>query len=184
MVFAILTTYSRGMKFILLFSALTFLFVAKTKAKDSTSNFRNTYQHSLGFAAGFTTGYGLSYRYMPARFGVQVTFAPYHDGETDRFSTGLALFYTLVQGKTSNLFLYQGTHYYYHSSLQYARDFDPNFPNRMERITENYVNAGVGVGIEIIMAKRIGLNLMSGYAAYDNFNKLNITGEAGLYYKF
>ncbi len=54
----------------------------------------------------------------------------------------------------------------------------------MERITENYFNVGVGIGIEVTLAKRVGLNLMTGYAAYDNFNKLNITGEAALYYKF
>ncbi|MFB0923659.1 MAG: hypothetical protein QMB65_00010 [Vicingaceae bacterium] len=26
-------------------------------------------KHSLGFAAGFTTGYGLSYRFTPNKFG-------------------------------------------------------------------------------------------------------------------
>ena len=34
------------------------------------------------------------------------------------------------------------------------------------------------------MAKRIGLNLMAGYAFYNNFKQLNVTGEAALYYKF
>jgi hypothetical protein len=32
--------------------------------------------------------------------------------------------------------------------------------------------------------ERIGLNLMSGYAFYDNFNGLNVTGEMSIYYKF
>jgi hypothetical protein len=170
---------------VFIFSAIAFLSMSVASAQDSAKiPFRNTYKHGIGFAAGFTTGYGLSYRYMPARFGAQITFAPYHDDETDRFSTGLTLLYTLVEGRNTNLFLYQGTHYYYHSYLQFPTVYDPNFPDRRERVTDNYVNLGVGVGIEITMAKRVGLNLMTGYAAYDNFNKLNITGEVGLFYKF
>ncbi len=64
--------------------------------------------------------------------------------------------------------------------------YDPNTNLQVEDIrkTEQYFNNGIGFGIEIIMAKRISLNLMAGYAFYDNFRKLNITGETALYYKF
>ena len=53
-----------------------------------------------------------------------------------------------------------------------------------ERITESFFNNGVGFGMEIIFAKRIGFNIMAGYGAYDNFQQLNVTGETGLYFKF
>jgi len=38
--------------------------------------------------------------------------------------------------------------------------------------------------VEFIIAKRIGLNLMGGYAFYDNFSQINFTGETALYFKF
>jgi len=159
---------------------LILIFVKSTAlAQDSSRNFK----HAIGAAAGFTTGYGLSYRFMPAKYGVQITFAPYHDSNLDRFSTGLTLLYTLVESKVTNLFLYQGTHHYYNSRIEERYDPDKTTPTSV-RVTESYVNVGLGVGIEIIIAKRVGFNLMAGYAAYDNFNKLNITGESGLFYKF
>jgi hypothetical protein len=46
------------------------------------------------------------------------------------------------------------------------------------------MNNESGFGVEIVMAKRIGLNLMTGYTFYNNFSQLNITGEVALYYKF
>ena len=50
--------------------------------------------------------------------------------------------------------------------------------------TDKYMNNGLGFGFEIIIEKNIGLNLMTGYAFYDNFNEINITAETALYYKF
>lgn len=142
------------------------------------------YKYGIGGGAGFATGYGLSFRYIPKKFGAQVNFAPYKNSETERYSVGVTLLYLLIESKTSNLFLYQANHYYYNSQSYYNYNF--NLPDRKELVVtkESYVNNGLGFGIEIIMAKRIGLNLMAGYAFYNNFSQLNVTGEAALYYKF
>jgi len=141
------------------------------------------FDHGIGAGIGFTTGYGLSYRYMPAKFGGQINFAPYHDKQKDMYSIGLTFLYRLIENKASNLYLYQGNHYYYHSYTSYS--YDPNLPDgTKEQITEKYMNNGVGFGMEFIVAKRIGFNLMAGFAAYDNFSQLNLTGETALYYKF
>ena len=35
-----------------------------------------------------------------------------------------------------------------------------------------------------MVASKIGLNLMTGYASYRNGDELNMTGEAALYFKF
>lgn len=157
----------------------------QTNQKDSVKTFR----HSIGAGAGFATGYGLSYRYMPVKFGGQVNFAPYHTSETDRYSFGITFLYRLIETKTSNLFLYQGNHYYYNSETVYYADtnrtiqsIDPT--GSKSRLKESYVNNGIGIGIEIIIAKRIGFNLMAGYAAYKNFEEVNFTGETALYFKF
>lgn len=152
------------------------------QAQDSTQT--ETYHHAIGAGAGFTTGYGLSYRYKPCKFGVQVNFAPYHDSETDRYSVGLTLLYTLVQGKVSHLYLYQGNHYYYNSEMVEIYDPNPPYGQSKERQKEDFFNNGLGFGIEFIMFKRVGFNLMGGYAFYRTFTKVNVTGETALYYKF
>jgi hypothetical protein len=142
------------------------------------------FKYGIGGGAGFATGYGLSFRYIPKKFGGQVNFAPYKDKETNRYSIGVTFIYMLIEGKISNFFLYQANHYYYNSQMIYT--YDPVIPDKqyMIRSTERYFNNGLGFGMEIIMVKRVGLNLMAGYAFYDNFQQLNITAETALYYKF
>lgn len=156
---------------------------ASLKAQQVHDLPEKKFKHEIGAGAGFTTGYGLSYRYRPCRFGAQVNFAPYVDSETSRYSLGLTFLYTLVESKYSNLFIYQGNHYYYNSET-----VDTYYPYQMNpvkvRTSESYFNNGVGMGIEIIIARRVGFNIMAGYAAYKNFTQLNVTGETALYFKF
>jgi hypothetical protein len=157
---------------------------SKVKAQDTTGHSSDAkYKYSIGAGAGFATGYGLSFRYLPERFGAQVNFAPYKDSETERYSVGLTFIYKVIESKITNLFLYQANHYYYNSEMVHT--YNPvTGGEEKTRTTDSYFNNGLGFGIEIIMAKRIGLNLMAGYAFYDNFQQLNITGETALYYKF
>ncbi|MBC7382549.1 MAG: hypothetical protein H7296_06070 [Bacteroidia bacterium] len=141
------------------------------------------FKHAVGAGAGFTTGYGLSYRFSASKYAFQLNFAPYHDKELDRYSIGLTFLYTLIKNKITSLYLYQGNHYYYNSQI--IDFYNPNNPDPVkQRVTSNYINNGIGFGIEIIIAKRIGLNLMGGYAFYRNFKDLNLTGETALFYKF
>jgi hypothetical protein len=74
------------------------------------------HKHALGAGAGFTTGYGLSYRYTPNKFGVQVNFAPYKSESITRFSTGLTFLYQLMETDITALYLYQANHYYSNSN--------------------------------------------------------------------
>jgi hypothetical protein len=173
-----------------IFSILLFLIIFQfhsvvTQAQDSLkNNGKQIYKFGIGGGAGFATGYGLSFRYLPKKFGAQVNFAPFKNKETERYSFGLTMIYLLIESKVSNLYLYQANHYYYNSQTTYI--YDPNKVGDPEKVRtkEAYFNNGLGFGIELIMAKRIGLNLMAGYAFYDNFSQLNVTGEAALYYKF
>src|SRR5205823_4472520 len=96
--------------FILLFASLR---------GQSTNAEPEKYKHSLGMAAGYTTGYGLSYRFMPQKFGAQLAFAPYKSGkgsaQTETYNIGLTFLYNLVESKVVNLFIYEGNSYTYHS---------------------------------------------------------------------
>lgn len=144
-------------------------------------------KYSIGVGAGFATGYGLSFKYNPNKLGVQLNFAPFKNKTTSRYSLGVTFLYNLIEAKYTKLYIYQANHFYYNSVKYETEIFNgygvPNTKNT-SITTENYFNNGLGFGFEIVIAKNIGLNLMTGYAFYDNFNGMNITGESALYYKF
>jgi len=150
---------------------------------DQAQN-ESKFKHSLGAGAGFTTGYGLSYRFMPKKFGAQVNFAPYKDANSERYSVGLTFLYNLIETRYVDFFAYQGNHFYSNSYDVFEYDPNPPYGSTTRREKESYVNNGLGLGVEFIIAKRIGLNLMGGYAFYDNFSQINFTGETALYFKF
>jgi hypothetical protein len=139
------------------------------------------HKHALGAGAGFTTGYGLSYRYTPSKFGVQVNFAPYKSESIVRFSTGITFLYNLLTTENTVLYLYQANHYYTYSNSA-AYNSNNNLYDKKEE--EAYFNNGLGFGFEILIVKNIGLNLMTGYALYQNAKNYNVTGETALYFKF
>ncbi len=140
------------------------------------------YKHHIGVAAGFTTGYGLSYRYMHSRWGVQATFAPLVSEDYAQISLGLSPIYRIIESQYSNLFFYQGNHFLYEKNTYEV--WNENGQSSEPVTFEDYrYNAGIGLGIEILMLKRVSINLMAGYALYD-MTELNMTGELGLYYRF
>jgi len=166
-----------------LFTLLILTNPLKTNAQENT-NQEEHFKYGIGAGAGFATGYGLSFRYIPKKFGAQVNFAPYKKDETERYSLGLTFLYNLIESRYTNFFIYQANHYYYNSEMVSVYQPNPPYNHEFVRQTESYFNNGLGFGIEVIIAKRIGLNLMSGYAFYDNFRQINVTGELALYYKF
>lgn len=164
---------------------------AQDSDQDQT---REPFKFNLGVGAGFTTGYGLSFRYMPSDFGAQVNFGPYTDGNSTTISSGLTFLFNLVETQKSTLYLYQANHFYYDEHAEYyyigPGQHDPNNPPAQPvepseyTFVEQYFNNGLGFGLEVIIVERISLNFMAGYAAYRNFSQLNMTGETALYYKF
>jgi hypothetical protein len=168
------------MKTRILIFLLILFFVNRTisgQEKVDTINITK-FKHALGFGAGFTTGYGLSYRFMPNKFGVQTNFAPYKDNYETWLSFGITFLYKLIETKNTNLFLYQGNHYFYHKEQYF--DYYNNSPDQVDK----YFNNGLGIGIEFITLKRLSFNLMGGYAGYRNFKQISFTGETGLYFRF
>lgn len=163
----------------LTFAILVISMVSNGYSQDSATP---KLKHSIGLGAGFATGYGLSYRYMPKKFGFQVNFAPFKNSSTTRISTGITFSYDLKIYKSSRLYLYQANHYYYNKEKTTNVDFN-NIPYSSQ-ILESYVNNGLGFGLELTILERLGLNFMTGYAFYENFNGVNVTGEAAIYYKF
>ena len=162
----------------IIFIAIISMIASICNAQDSLQETK--LKHGLGMGAGFTTGYGISYKYTPNKLGVQVNFAPYKSKTLQRYSLGVTFTYTLIEKRISKLYLYEANHFFY-SKETYDYLGNVGGPNITK---ESYLNNGLGFGFELTIAKSIGLNLMSGYAFYDNFNNINITGEMALHYKF
>jgi hypothetical protein len=157
--------------------------VAGQKQNDSIKT--KPFKHGLGVAAGFSTGYGLSYRLFPNKFGIQLAFAPYMDDYESYYSFGFTFLYKIIETEFTNLFVYQGNHFYYskYKSFDYTYMY-PNYTfNQVEIVNKNW-NNGIGLGIEFTILKRVSLNLMGGYAAYKNFKNIGFTGETALFFKF
>jgi hypothetical protein len=91
------------------FIILSILLISLSCFAQKTGTIKH--KHALGAGAGFTTGYGLSYRYTPNKFGIQVNFAPYKSESITRFSTGLTFLYQLMETDKTALYLYQANHY-------------------------------------------------------------------------
>ena len=166
---------------------LLFFFLLETVQLQAQNDSIKTkhYKHALGIAAGFTTGYGLSYQFTPNKFGIQACFAPYKDDYGDQYSIGITFLYKLVETEFANLFAYQGNHFFYSSNKTYGYIYSYPYYNYSEIETVNkYWNNGIGLDIELILQKRISLNLMGGYAVYKNFKNIGFTGETSLYFKF
>lgn len=130
-----------------------------------------SFNHSIGIGAGFTTGFGLSYRFLPQRIGFQTTLLILPDNYYS--SIGITFLYKLSQRQSSSFYLYQSNLY----STYRTSGFDCGCPYY------EWFN-GLGFGVEIALGKRFGLNFMGGLGCYDSFEELTVTGETGLYYKF
>ena len=122
-------------------------------------------KQQFGINAGFTTGLGFSYRYWPAKLGVQATFLPIK-AESDHFySIGLTGLYQVTSANRFATFVYLGNHL-------------------VMSDTDDEYNIGLGYGIAV--GKIVQFNGMLGYGVYDVTKTVDLypTVEIGLYYKF
>jgi hypothetical protein len=142
-------------------------------------------QHSLGAIAGFTTGFGLSYRYTRQNFATQLAFCPMSNSSQSRNSVGLTFLFYLSKKEKANFFLYEANH------LQVIKDkyYSGPFGEPQTYKTTKF-NCGLGFGIGFIIAKSISLDLMGGYGSFNSKSKWNSnnsgrygpTGEISLLY--
>jgi hypothetical protein len=148
-------------------------------------------KHSVGAGAGFTTGVGLSYRYTPDKYAIQLNFAPVSNEYRKFISAGVSFLYYLVDNEKTRFYLYQGNHFLYREFPSYTyyseqigpEPYDYYTYYTMTQEVQRYWSNGVGFGFELILGDRISTNLMTGYAAYRNFTRFSLTGEVALYYK-
>lgn len=169
--------------FVLCFAFFSISSVSAEENKEKVENSRE-FNHGVGIAAGFVTGYGLSYRYLTRKYILQFTFAPYIEGENATISTGAAILKNIYIGDTSKLFAYSGVHYWYHKYTEKISEDDVVLKGQW---TDKWLNIGIGPGFEFSLTNNVVLDIMAGYAVYvsnTSYPRLNFTGEAALYFYF
>ena len=162
--------------------SLSFLINTSYAQNDSTAT-TPKFKHAIGVTAGFTIGNGLSYRHSFNKFEIQGSFAPFKDEFSSKYSVGATFIYKLVETPKVIFLLYQGNQYIYKEDMEYSWDINGNQLSE-DKVIESYVNNGIGIGVRFIILKRVGLDIMGGYASYDNYSRISFTGEIGLFFMF
>lgn len=152
-------------------------------AQEDSIKVSESFKHHIGVTAGFTIGNGLSYRHSFNKFEIQGSFSPYKEAGRSRYSAGVTFIYKLVEAPKVKFFIYQGNQYIY------RKDYEETWDHKasrylMDNIEESYVNNGIGIGVRIIILKRLGWDIMGGYASYNNYTSISFTGETGLFFMF
>ena len=180
----------------IIFALITLITLAfSSQAQEATVEPKASYykpKSEIGFAAGFVSGYGLSYRYWPKVVGVQLTAFPLISNTESYISVGLVglceldasswyRFYAFLGGNL-NFQNYEETNYdYSYSGFGYPTT------TTITKVKETKYTAGFGPGIEFTPGGRIGLNLMTGFQfMYVDANDWGTapTIEGAVYFRF
>jgi hypothetical protein len=130
------------------------------------------YEHALGFAGGFSSGMGLSYRqYLNENLLAQGTFAILKT--TDNF------FYNIGGEVQLNLNFEKFTRFYVWTASAYFFNDDNNGKNKIK----GPFRLGTGIGVEIFYYDRLGINLEGGFMYFSD-GQILILPQAGFYYYF
>jgi hypothetical protein len=140
---------------------------------------------NVGIAAGFSTGYGLSYRHWFRPLGVQITGVPYYSKISERerrirISCGATALYLAKETRHMNLILYAGPHFWYNE----VRELYSSGELYLER--DGWLYAGLGPGLDFHFWD-VSLSLMLGFAFRSNFEGttgLFPTAETGVFYSW
>lgn len=180
------------MKKLLLITSIFCLTTGAFAQEEIEPKSTERFNHSLGFGAGVSTGYGLSYRYFGGKLGAQVNFAPYKDETKVIMSTGLTFLFRLVELEKISFFAYQANHFYFEEESYTYTDYEYDYYNgnntTAKEVTysneRKFFNNGAGIGLEFTPNKRLSFNIMGGYGCQEDFKKISFTGETAIYFKF
>jgi hypothetical protein len=167
---------------IILLSLMIFINVFVIKAQEKSKlEIPIQYKHSIGIGAGFTTGCGLSYRFIPKDIGFQINVFPFYTdyGKKITASFGFTVLDKIYEGRSCNVYAYFGNHYYIDKY-----NYDYNGYQYYQNQNVSKYNSGIGLDLEFSTQKRIVLHVMAGLAQYNTFEMLLPTAELALHYRF
>jgi hypothetical protein len=173
----------------IILSLIVLASVFNSVAQDEKETFISP-KHFIGLHAGSTTGYGISYRYWPTKFGGEITSSPRFERDgLYTVSTGLSFLYKLKENKRYTIYSYVGNSLLATKQNEYTSIFNQvtgtYFTISTIEKREEY-NASIGFGYKVNFWQNLDFNLQAGYGFYDLTNDLytNFTGEISMYYHF
>ncbi len=141
--------------------------------------------YNVGIAAGFISGYGLTYRHWrPTGNGYQLVFVPLGriDENNADFNSSLGILglRSLHRTGRTNFFAYYGGHY----NFKFERRLETRYnfsgtilaTHEREEVAHNLFGGG-GAGVELHFWN-LNFNLMFGYAAHGRMRQTYYTGSA------
>ena len=145
------------------------------------SSYDTETHHALGFVAGRTAGLGLAYRYNFDRLAFQAAFLPLKNKDRELYNVGLSIIYTLSKGSSASLIVMQ-------SNMFLAENTFPITDSRGNVLKEgsksSYWNHGLGIGASTEGNNAMKLHFTAGYGAFKNFDIIDFTVDAGIFYHF
>jgi hypothetical protein len=82
--------------------------------------------HSFGLNAGFISGLGFSYRYMPGRLGVDITAIPFYSQDAELYtSQGITLNFIVSRNSRLDHFIFVGNSLFYTFSKEEGLIYRP-----------------------------------------------------------
>lgn len=164
------------MRHTIIFALLTCMSFTVFSQNSNDTLCAKDFKHNLGFGLGLTTGYGLSYKYFPEKFGFQTNIGGVKNESVNDFSLGITFLYSLRETIYTNFYIYQSNSYNYNFTY-------PDYFNSHSTETHS-INTGIGFGLELYIIQHLGINGMVGYGATESYKEIGITGEMAIYYKF
>jgi hypothetical protein len=82
---------------------MLFLYIKSSAQEKTDSANKIHFKYGLGLGIGSTTDYGLSFRYIPNKLGVQISFAPFKDDYSTQISLGITFLFNLIETDKTNL---------------------------------------------------------------------------------
>jgi hypothetical protein len=147
------------------------------------------FKHYVGVDAGASSGFGLSYRYQPKKWGIQANMFPSVSADDYNISIGATVIRSLYRTNKMQFFLYYGNHLHFEQVETYTYNYSNGYYTEDKQIDKsNQWVTGIGPGFEIYIAKRLSLNGRFGFAYFSKTDtedwRINADGGIGLHFMF
>lgn len=162
--------------------------ISSAQIFDNVEDREYKVSHSLGLAAGATTGVGFSYEMGIKNYRLQITGIPVFNNSREFYSFGIANKLILKTLDTeTQLFGYVAAHYLGTSNSSYYNcyyDSNGNYICPNQKAYNENLNVGIGGGLNMGLLPSVDFQLMAGYGLYSRNYLLTsgtITGEVAAF---
>jgi len=146
----------------------------------SVSSSEEELTQGLGFAVGYISGVGMSYKvHTPGKFCLQFTAGVWKTKKKLSYDLGFLLQRTLHRTEIIRFYVLSGVGYF----RQRERRWDENLKRKLWK-NNRALNTGFGLGIEVVKSSRIGVAVDGEFTYFTKNDEILFLPEAALHYYF